>query len=69
MKQYVDGFCKAILSSMISVCHSEFMDKTINMKTHILLIELATRINSYFISSIECDTFIQMCHATHNVKY
>ena len=36
----MDGFCKAILSSVISVCHSQFMGKFIKMKTHILLIEL-----------------------------
>ena len=40
------------------------MDKIINIITHILLIELATRTHSYFISSMECDTFIQMYHAT-----
>ena len=39
------------------------MDKIINMKTPILLIELATRTHSYFIPSMKCDTFIQMCHS------
>ena len=69
VEQYMAGFCKGILSSVISVCHSLFMDKIINMETHVLLIELDTITHSYFISSIECDTFIQMCQATHNVKY
>ena len=45
------------------------MDKIINMKIHILSIELATRTHSYFISSIECDTFIQMCQVCVLFKY
>ena len=50
------------------------MDKSINMKTHILLIELATRTHGYFISSVEYDIFIQMCQtrshiATTNQKH
>ena len=44
------------------------MNTIINLKTHILLIELATRTHSYLMSPIECDIFIQMCHATHNEK-
>ena len=44
---------KAIRKSVISVCHYK-------NKSHILLIEQPTRTHSYFISSILCDTFIQI---------
>ena len=44
------------------------MDKIINMKTHTLLIELATRKHSYFISSIEQSGFPHDVAHMHNVQ-